>query len=170
MKRFGMPVGRLGQSDMPLSEMSPYPPGKCLPPWIYPPATFENIETSGYVAIPAIAASVDVISFLMPSGRNGIIKKIANNFVGGGWVEGSGSITWAILIDDKAPDGFGVILNSLGNPSSPTEIAGIRVFEGEKVRLQVTNVSVAVAGQLIGGRFLGWRYPREIEDPDIWSA
>jgi hypothetical protein len=140
-----------------------------LPPWIYPPAEFEPIETgSVYVNLPAIGSTATIINIQIPTGHNGIIRGIGNNFVGGGWTEGTGQITWQIARDGAPVDGYDTILGSLGNPSNPTiHPSGFRVFENQVVILSVTNVSVALAGQLSGGRLLGWYYPIEYEDPNL---
>src|SRR6201982_989917 len=54
-----------------------------LPPWIYPPTNWENIDQDNYALVPAIGSTVIIISYVVPPGRNGVIKAIANNFVGG---------------------------------------------------------------------------------------
>jgi hypothetical protein len=139
-----------------------------LPPWIYPPAEFEAFDFSTYLAIPAIAAGGAVISFVVPSGRNGVIRKVANVFVGGGFQEGSGSIFWQIRADQVPAPNYENVVASLGSVANPTDFAGIRVYEGQVIDLFVQNVSIVVAGQLIGGRLQGWFYPMQIEEGDIW--
>lgn len=143
-----------------------------LPPWIYPPAEWELIDRLGYVAIGAIGAGdTIIISYQVPSGRNGVIRKVGNNFVGGGWVEGSGSIIWRILVDGTAPPAatdYDTILGSLGSPANPVESAGFRIYENQLLTVVVSNISVLVAAQLAGARLVGWTYPREYEEAGIW--
>lgn len=141
------------------------------PTWIDPPAQWLNIDQFAYVALPAIGAQANVISFFVPSGYNGIIQKVANNFVGGGWSEGSGDVTWQILADGAPPIGasnYDLILGSLGSPANPVEIPGFRIFENQTITLVVKNVAVVLAGQLSGGRLIGYLYPRETEDANTW--
>lgn len=139
-----------------------------LPPWIYPPAEFEPIDLFNYVILPAIGSNTNIISIKIPTGNNGIITNIGNNFVGGGWTEGSGAVTWQIARDGAPVDGYDLILGSLGSPASPTRHpSGFRVFENQVVTLAVFNVSVVLAGQLSGGRLLGYYYPLEYEDPNL---
>lgn len=142
-----------------------------LPPWIYPPAEFEPIETgSVYIALPVIGATANIISIKIPTGHNGIIRGVGNNFVGGGWVEGAGAITWQISRDGAPVDGYDAITGSLGSPANPTiHPSGFRVFENQVIVLAVTNVSVIFANQLSGGRLIGWYYPIEYEDPNLTS-
>ena len=148
-----------------------------LPPWIYQPSQFENLDQINYVLLPAINSTATIISFVVPAGRNGIINKVACNFVGGGWVEGTGDIVWRILVDGTPPPGatsYDTILASLGGPAQPTGIAGFRIFENQLVTLVIfnnpggPNGGVVVAGQRGGGRLAGWTYPRDIEEQDIW--
>jgi hypothetical protein len=138
---------------------------------------WENIDQDNYALLPAIGSTVTIISYVVPPGRNGIIYKVANNFVGGGWVEGTGDLIWRILVDGTPPPGavsYDNILASLGNPASPTEIPGFRIFENQVLTLVAFNNpagpdgGVVVAGQRVGARFVGWNYPTDIEAGDIW--
>src|ERR1051326_2241853 len=63
-----------------------------LPLWLYPPSQWENLDQYAYTNLTAIGTDATIISFRIPTGRNGVIQKVGNNFVGAGWVEGSGDI------------------------------------------------------------------------------
>lgn len=141
------------------------------PLWIDPPDQWENLDLINYTPLPAIGAQANVISFKIPLGRNGVIQKVGNNFVGGGWTEGSGAVTWQILVDGAPPPGssnYDLILASLGSPANPVEIAGFRIYENQVLTLVVKNITVVVAGQLSGGRLVGYLYPRKMESEDSW--
>ena len=141
------------------------------PLWVDPPDQWENLDQIAYAALPAIGAQAPVITFQVPLGRNGVIKKIANNLVGGGFNEGSGNVVWQILVDGAPPPGatsYDNILASLGSPANPVEIPGFRIYENQVLTLVVKNVALAVAGQLSGGRFIGYLYPREMEADSVW--
>lgn len=128
-----------------------------------------------YVAIPAQGASAIVVQFKVPQGRNGLITQIANVFVGGGFQEGQGLITWQLFLDGSvvpplvAPY-FNNIVASLGAVSNPAQLAGgIAIKENQLVQLVVANASPGVvpAGQLIGGLLGGYFYPKQLEPPYI---
>jgi hypothetical protein len=137
-----------------------------LDPTVYPPPEREPIDLFNYVALPAIGAAATIVSVQIEAGYNAIIRAYGNNFVGGGWTEGSGAVTWQILIDTAAVPGYDAILGSLGSPANPTyHPSGFRVMETQTLVLQVTNVSIVVAGQLSGGRLVGYYYPKEYDDP-----
>ena len=137
-----------------------------LPPWIYPPSESEPIDDIAYVTLPAIGASAVILQRTIEAGFNSVLLAYGNNFVGGGWTEGSGSVTWQILIDGRAVPGYDLIPASLGSPANPPRHpCGFRVLESQTVQLIVTNNSVVVAGQLSGGRWQGYFYPKEYEDP-----
>ena len=94
------------------------------PLWVDPPSQWENIDQLNYVALPAIGSIATILSYTVPIGRNGVIQKIANNFVGGGWVEGTGDVIWRILVDGAGIPGansYTNILGSLGSPGQPGE-------------------------------------------------
>jgi hypothetical protein len=137
------------------------------PLWVDPPDNWQNIDQLGYVALPAIGAQANIIQFQVPAGYNGVIRKIANNYVGGGWIEGSGSVVWQILVDGAPPPGansYSAIVGSLGSPANPVEISGFRIFENQVITVVVENVSLVAAGQLAGARLIGWLYPIDEED------
>jgi hypothetical protein len=127
-------------------------------------------EFHGGVTIPAIGASATVVSFVVPKGNNGFIRRIANVFVGSGFTDFSGAIVWQILLDQVkgivAP-GFDNIIASLGSVSNPSPIDGIHIFELNTVALVVKNVSVVVSGQLIGGRLGGSFHSIPHEPPNL---
>jgi hypothetical protein len=164
----------LGQPDRVHDLGNPYPQaadGSGLPLWIYPPINWENLDQIAYAALPAIGVEVPIITFQVPLGRNGIINKVGNNFVGGGWTEGSGNVLWRILVDGGTPPGansYEAIPASLGSPAQPVAIAGFRIFENQVVTVTVNNVAIVLAGQLVGARLCGYLYPRELEDPNVF--
>lgn len=137
-------------------------------PTIYPPPERDDIDDFAYIALPAIGASAAILTRQLDAGHTGILRAYGNNFVGGGWTEGSGAVTWAILIDSAPAPGYDNILGSLGSPSNPTyHPAGIRISEASTIIFQVTNNSVVLAGQVIGARWLGYQYPKEYDDPSL---
>jgi hypothetical protein len=147
------------------------------PPRLFKPQNWENIDLDTYALVPAVGSTVIILSYVVPPGRNGIIEKVANNFVGGGWVEGTGDFIWRILVDGAPPPGatsYDSILASLGNPASPTRVAGFRIFENQVLTFvgfnnpAGPNGGVVVAGQRVGARFSGYNYPTDIEEADIW--
>jgi hypothetical protein len=141
------------------------------PIWIDPPSNWEVVDQATYITLPAVGVTSTILSFTVPPGRNGVIQKIANNLVGGGFTEGSGDVIWRILVDNAPPPGatsYNSIVNSLGNPASPTSIPGFRIYENQVVSIVVQNVAVVPAGQFVGGRLVGYIYPRELEDGNTW--
>lgn len=151
--------------------------GRDLPPHLYPPRNWENIDQLSYAPIPAVGATTTILTYIVPIGRNGVINKVANNFVGGNWVAGSGDLVWRILIDNAPPPGatsYNNIIDSLGSPAQPVGIAGFRIFENQTINVTLfnnpagLNGGVIVAGQLSGARLLGHLYPRDMEYHDLW--
>jgi len=132
---------------------------------------WENIDLLNYVNLPAIAATATIVQYVVPPGRNGLIYKVACNFVGGGWVEGSGDVLWRVLVDGSPPPGatsYDAILGSLGSPANPVEIPGFRIFENQVLTLVAFNAAVVVAGQKVGARLIGWNYPTDSEEDNVW--
>jgi hypothetical protein len=138
-----------------------------LPVQNYMAPSGKPFEAHGGVALPAIGAQVTVLSFLVPRGNNGFIRRIANVFVGGGFTDFSGFVVWQIFLDINkgtvAPN-FDNIVASLGSVANPSPVDGIHIMELATVALVVKNISVVVAGQLIGGR-LGGSFHSIREEP-----
>lgn len=151
--------------------------GRDLPPHLYPPRTWENLDIEKSVLLGALGTTVVILSFKVPIGRNGVVNKIANNFVGGGWTAGTGDIIWRILIDGATPPGatsYHQIDDSLGSPAQPVGISGFRIFENQTLQLVAlnnpagANGGVIIAGQRVGGRLCGHLFPRDMEYLDLW--
>lgn len=142
-----------------------------LPAWIFPPVNSIAFDNTGDIMIPAIGVESPVITFTVPRGQNGVIKEIANVFIGGGFTDGSGAIVWRILQNNQAVRGKENIVASLGSVAQPSRVGGggfIRILENDIISLTVLNTSIVVAGQIIGGRLSGWFYPKDDDPTDIW--
>jgi hypothetical protein len=143
-----------------------------LPIRLFPPVNWENLDIAGYITIGNQGTTVTIFSYTVPIGRNGIVNKISNAFVGGGFQEGQGNLVWRVLVDGGTPPGantYNNILGSLGAMASPTPIAGFRIFENQTITFVAENISLFPAQQLVGARLLGYLYPRELEESDIWT-
>jgi hypothetical protein len=144
-----------------------------LPLWLYPPPQWQNLDQIGYEQLPNIGASVDIVSFTVPIGYNGIINKLANEYQGSGFTQGSGALAWSLQVDATVPPGPNTYFDipaSLGTVAAPTKISGFRIYELQTITLLLSNVSLALAGtQLVGGRLMGYLYPVTEEDLDIWT-
>jgi len=151
--------------------------GRDLPPHLYPPRNWENLDVFAYQPVPAIGSSVTILTFHVPIGRNGVINKVANNFIGGGFIAGTADIVWRILVDGAAPPGasnYQFITDSLGSQANPVAIAGFRIFENQTLTVVGfnnpggLNGGIIVSGQQVGARLLGHLFPRDLEYLDLW--
>jgi hypothetical protein len=138
-----------------------------LPPWLFATASSRNLIAVAAITIPAVTAGIftPIVDFKIDPGKNGVIKWFANQYVGGGFTDGSGAIIWRLAIDGVAVPGFENISVSLGTNQIPSEIAPVRLFAGRRVQLLVTNASIVPAGQIIEGGIRGWLYPKDEEAP-----
>lgn len=139
------------------------------PPWIEPPPQFDPVDVISYVTIPAIGDSEIVLSYRVTRGRDGVIISYANNYIGDGFQEGSGNLYWQYLRNGNPIKFYEKVLASLGRVESPTRHpSGFRIFDNDLIQIKVFNVSIDPAGQLIGGRILGWQYPKKYSDNRQW--
>jgi hypothetical protein len=125
--------------------------------------------------IPAIGVTANVLQFTVPKGLNGIINRLANVVNGPGYADFAGTTSWQLFTDltsgTLAPNfgtgvpgaSFGTLVASLGAIANPAILNGIRIRENQLVTLQFTNVSLVVAGQIVGGLLGGFFYPVSLE-------
>jgi hypothetical protein len=146
-------------------------PDAVFPAHLWMPPDGFPFDYTAYIATPGIGVTSPVVSFTVPEGHHGVIKKVGNVYIGAGFVEGSGSLIWQILQNGGVVRNYDNMLASLGTVTAPGELAGsILIFEGQLVTLQLNNVSLVVGGTQAGGRLGGWFFPkyRLPDDSGIW--
>ncbi len=141
-------------------------------PWINLPAGGQNFleMNRAQILLPAIGATVTVVTFPVPRRKNGAIEFIGNQFIGGGWVEGTGDLVWQLLADGVPLQGYDSIIASIGTISSPANLgrSPSRIFENQVIELTARNVNIIVAGQVLLGLVRGKFYPLEQEGGNTW--
>ena len=144
------------------------------PPWVKRPASGEPFTPAAFVIIPNIGSTAVIINFTVQLGRRGVINRLANEFVGGGWTNGDGNLVWQVLINGVPVKNFENIISSLGDVKNPSVIEGIRLRENDIVQLVILNNpngpngGVPAAQQLVGGRLQGYFYPKDLDPENIW--
>jgi hypothetical protein len=141
-------------------------------PWLDMPAGAYSFSQSNAaaVALPAIGVEVTVVTFQVPQGMNGVIQKIANQYIGGGWTEGTGDLVWRIEADGVSIRNYNNILGTLGTSAAPGDRTAnpIRVYENQTIALIARNVNIGVAGSPLLGLLSGYFYPLTAEDSNTW--
>jgi hypothetical protein len=140
-------------------------------PYLVPPPDSESFHVAAGIALPAITVGVfsTVVRVVVPPGRNGVLNRIANQFVGGGFVDFSGAIVWQIVRNpgpglQTAERNYENIVASLGAVANPAQISPIRLYENDVIELVVNNNAIVVGMQTIAGLLGGYFYPRSYDD------
>lgn len=145
-----------------------------LPVRNYIPPDAEEFRWAKYIDLPNPGdPGAIVVSFKVPAGRNCVINRIANVYVGGGFEEGEGLVTWQLFQDATAfgtarggvvMPNFDDIVASLGTVANPGELNGLLANEAQLVALIVFNdpLGPLFAGQRIGGLIGGYYYPTSL--------
>lgn len=139
-------------------------------PWLIEPPDSESFHLGGGIVMPAQdGAFHTVVQITCPSGRNGVLKEIANVVVGGAWNDFSGDAIWQIVRNQNgninaAERNYEKILASYGLISAPTKISGIRLFENDVIAFVIKNVALPVSGEEVGALLGGYFYPRTWDD------
>src|SRR5579872_7503440 len=67
-------------------------------PWLIEPPDAESFHQASGILMPAQDGNFHtVVQVVCPEGRNGVLNKIANVVVGGGWSDFSGDAVWQIV-------------------------------------------------------------------------
>jgi hypothetical protein len=139
------------------------------PPWIVAPAQAERFTSPSSIPLPAAdGADHVVLSFKVPHGFDGVAEVLVNNYTGNGFDEGSGDLTWRVLLNNRYPKGLGNIQFSLGSLRAPSPVnAGPLLMQSDQVVQYVVNN--ATTSTLAGGRIvcavIGYWYPRGVYVP-----
>lgn len=132
-------------------------------PWIAMGDGGFPLANPAVIPTPAITGGppytwTDILNYSIPNGFDGVIKRIAHNYNGAGFVQGSGTLIWRMLINSQAVRNYDNILVYYGdNVTGYTD--GIRLRSGDIFQYQVTNVGLAGAATQIFAFTGGWYYP-----------
>ena len=133
------------------------------------PADAIPFDKFGAILLPAIGGFTPIFSFQVPPGYNAIIEYIANETADPAYVNGDGSILWAIA-QNYAASAVGLLFFKdyssipvmLGRTYAPSRIETMTAAETQTIALLVRNVSNATSPALpVAGRMVGWFYPVE---------
>lgn len=135
------------------------PPHLVMPPQ---GRRFQFIET---VPLPDDGSRADVVRFRVPYGWDGVIVGLVNRYLGVGFVEGSGDLSWGLRIGHVYARDYGNVTTSLGDLQSSARLSGpIRILSGQDVAYEVRVAAGASSRLFPSGRVLcavfGWYYPR----------
>lgn len=136
-----------------------------LPVWVAPSVDSESFDYCTGAALPAVAAQAIIVDFFVPEGRNGIIQRFGNVYIGSGFADFSGALQWQLLLDGVPVANYENMVASLGSTANPAQVSSIRIKENQHVQLVLNNISLIVGGASSGGRIGGWFYPIE-EEPE----
>lgn len=132
--------------DVPDSEKLPHQ----LYPWIFLPPGFESFDLTGAVDLPAIGSTSTVVELAVPEGWDGVVNKIANVFIGTGFIEASGDLIWQILYNTNQPvKNYGQIITTFGSVAQPRDISGFIVRSKQTIQYKITNVASLAGGSKI---------------------
>jgi len=131
--------------------MSDVPPPDASP--------FSFSPTAGFPAVPAPgAAAISIITYTVPPGQNATIWKMAIQFAGGGFVDGSGNIVWRVLVNDAAIEGLQSLTAQYGVFSNPNDCL-IQLVENDVFRVTVEVPSgQPIVNGTSGALIRGWTY------------
>lgn len=72
-------------------------------PWVYPPSNAKNRQPWGSIPCPAGNTATQIMSFAVPTGMRFYLTGMIRQFVGAGFINGSGNALWTLA--QNAPVG-----------------------------------------------------------------
>jgi hypothetical protein len=134
---------------------------KLLPPWYYPPPQFQSFDVQGAIPTPAIGATpaAIVLTLLVPQGYCAVIRRLSINVSGPGFVQASGSLIFAITVDQAPYKNYAQIVTELGSVQWPRDTDGILANSNQTYQVTCLNVAYASGGTMIVASLGGWFYP-----------
>ena len=146
-------------SDVAIAQVTEYP-------WVTPPPRFQAIDFQAIIDTPLVGSGdTDVLTFTVPRGFDGIIRRLSHNYTGGGFQQGSGGLVWRILANGRAIKNYDNILFEFGTLAVPRPTDGIRIYENQFIEY-VVNVAggggfVPSAATSIICTLAGWIWPKQ---------
>lgn len=134
------------------------------PPWVVPPDGFESFDFAHAIETPENDGQVyDILTFQVPAGYDGIIRRLSHCYTGGGFAPGAGDLVWRIAIDGRPVRNYDAITIQFGDETHQRQIDGIRIYDGQLVAYQVIHSPSSTLpreGTYIIASMAGWFYPR----------
>lgn len=129
-----------------------------------PPAGHLAFNEIGSIDVPLVGAAETVVhQFRVPTGYDGVVWQLQVCLQASGvLIPGSGDVVWRIYADDTTIRNFSNMTSEFGNiTSGPEEVDGIRLKNGQVIKITVTHVANAlIAGKTIA-RMKGYYYPSD---------
>lgn len=134
--------------------------------WQFPGPHAKHVLFNRRIALPAADSSQNDIgaAYQVPAGLRFSLRGIVFQFVGDGWVQGSGSLIFSLVTSDagsRTVDFLNSVEEQMGSVVIPFPILGPLEFAPETfLQPRVQNNSVAVsADQYCIARLVGHTYP-----------
>ena len=112
-------------------------------PWIDEPSGSIPFDEQGGVAVPAVGSESIVLTFPVPSGYDGVVKRLSCNLTFCGFVEFSGDVVWRLEINGKAVRNFSKIQIEKGTIEIPREISPLRLYSGDIIKWWIFHAANA---------------------------
>ncbi len=123
------------------------------------PDGFDPFDEFGVILLPVVTPNLDVpiLSFGVPQGYDGVIKRYHCFFTGGGFV--AGDIIWKIKADNTPIKNFDNITTNRGNDTSPREVDAIRIYSGQVISFTVQHLNNVALNGDVTASLAGYLYP-----------
>jgi hypothetical protein len=133
--------------------------------WQFPGPHAKHVLANDYLALPPADTSVNpILTYQVPTGLRFSLRGIVLQFVGNGWVQGSGSLIFSVSVVDagtREVDFLNAVKSQLGSVDFPYPILGPLEFAPESfLVVSVQNNGVVVTSdQFCIAHLVGHTYP-----------
>lgn len=137
-----------------------------IPPWRSLPSNGKRIHVTQAITRPSVEnVDVQVLSYRVPVGWDGVISSVVHLFTGSGFSEASGDLVWRVKVNRWWLKNLDAVTVTMGSLQFPYELegGGYRIYSGEDVSVAV-SLGTGATGRLDPqGRVVcslaGWIYP-----------
>lgn len=124
------------------------------------PFVLTSVPFPNYPAVGP-ANRITVLSYQVPPGMLAVLSQWAIVHVGGGFVDGSGTIIWRLLVNRAAVEGLNDIEAHIGSLDNLNDLKLV-AMQNDLVEVTVETAGAgAPPGTSTGARFSGFTYPLE---------
>jgi hypothetical protein len=130
-------------------------------PWLDAPDNAVPFDPAGAATLGVVGTQIIPVTFTVPDGMDGVINAYSWNFIGGGFVQGSGDLIAQVFRNDAPIRNYDNILVEKGSVAIPRPIAPLRIFSGQIISLVVSHVANALLNGNVVASFVGYFYPSQ---------
>jgi hypothetical protein len=142
-------------------EPQPVPVATIRKPWLDAPDNAVPFDPGGAAVLGAVGGTQTIVTHVVDPGMDGVITAYSWNFIGGGFVQGSGDLVAQVLRNGTPVKNYEAILVEKGSVAIPRPIAPLRIYSNDVMTIVVTHAANALLNGNVVASMVGYDYPSQ---------